>query len=436
MAWGFSAEPEFQEKLDWIREFIDTEVKPLDVVLAQEEIYRNKSHPAHEHVLRPLQEKVKAKGLWACHLDPALGGQGYGQLKLALMNEIIGRSVWAPWTFGSQAPDSGNAEIIAHYGTQEQKDEYLMPLLEGKINSTFSMTEPQSGSDPREFTCTAVRDGDEWVINGEKYFSSNLRYCKFAIVMVITSPDAPIKNAASMFLVPKDTPGVNIIRNVRLGPETAVEGSHAYVRYDNVRVPADALLGGEGNGFVIAQTRLGGGRLHHAMRTIGVIQRCLDMMCERALSRRSHGELLSQKQMVQDVLATSWIEIQQFRLQVLYAAWTVDQVGGHNARKEIAGVKIATAKIFQDVVVRAMRLHGGLGLSNEMPFFDMLQVALAMGIADGASEVHKVTIARLILREYEPQEGLWPRDHRPSQLEKMRESHPHLFEYAEMDLPS
>ena len=436
MAWDFSTEPEFQEKLDWIREFIDTEVKPLDVVLAQEEIYRNKSHPAHENILRPLQEKVKAKGLWACHLGPELGGQGYGQMKLALMNEIIGRSSWAPWAFGSQAPDSGNAEIIAHYGTEAQKQEYLIPLLEGKINSTYSMTEPQGGSDPKEFTCSAVREGNEWVINGEKYYSSNLRYCKFAIVMAITSPGAPVKSGFSMFLVPMSTAGINLIRNVRLGAENGVEGSHAYVRYENVRVPLENLLGGEGNGFVIAQTRLGGGRLHHAMRTIGAVQRCLDMMCERALSRKTQGETLAQKQMVQDVIASSWIEIEQFRLQVFHAAWKVDQVGGYGARKEIAGVKVATAKIFHDVVVRAMRLHGGLGLSNEMPFFDLLQIALAMGIADGASEVHKVTIARQILKGYEAHDGLWPREHRPTLLEGMKITHPHLFEYAEMKLPA
>ena len=202
MAWDFSTEPEFQAQLDWIRAFVDREVKPLDVLLPQEEIYRNKSHPAHANILRPLQDKVKVQGLWACHLGPELGGQGYGQLKLALMNEIIGRSAWAPWAFGSQAPDSGNAEIIAHYGTQAQKDAYLKPLLEGRINSTFSMTEPQGGSDPKVFTCSAVREGEEWLINGEKYFSSNLRYCAFAIVMAVTNPDAPVKNGSSMFLVP------------------------------------------------------------------------------------------------------------------------------------------------------------------------------------------------------------------------------------------
>ncbi|HEY3833752.1 MAG TPA: acyl-CoA dehydrogenase family protein, partial [Acidimicrobiia bacterium] len=359
--------------------------------------------------------------LWACHLGPDLGGLGYGQTKLALINEILGRSTFAPMTFGCQAPDSGNAEILAHYGTDEQKAKYLQPLLDGKIVSCFSMTEPQGGSDPGVFQCRAEKDGDEWVINGEKWFSSNLKYAAFAIVMAVTDPDVPIYQGASMFLVPTDTPGVNIIRNVGIGGEPMGEGSHAYVHYDNVRVPADNVLGGPGQAFVIAQTRLGGGRIHHAMRTVGMCQRAIDMMCERALSRTTQGSSLASKQMVQEYVADSWIELHQFRLMVLHAAWVIDQVGGHKARKEIAAVKVATAKVLKDIVFRAMHVHGSLGVSNEMPLIGLWTMAPVMGIADGPTEVHKVTVARQVLKSYEPAPGLFPTQHLPPRVAAARE---------------
>src|SRR5256714_6739526 len=340
MAWDFSTEPEFQQKLDWITEFVSSEVEPLDLAFDSHLVY-DKNHPVHEKVVRPLQDEVRARDLWACHLGPELGGKGYGQLKLALMNEILGRSTWAPSVFGSQAPDSGNAEIIAHYGTDEQKDRYLQPLLDGRISSCYSMTEPQAGADPQQFRCRADRDGDEWVINGEKWFSSNLRYAAFAIVMAISDPDVSVYQGASMFLVPTDTPGVNIVRNVGLGGEREGEGSHAYVRYDNVRVPAEALLGGEGQAFVIAQTRLGGGRIHHAMRTIGLSHKALDMMCERALSRETQGSRLSDKQFVQGYIADSYAQLLQFRLMVLYTAWEIDKFNDYKkVRKDIAAVKV------------------------------------------------------------------------------------------------
>ena len=215
-----------------------------------------------------------------------MGGQGYGQVKLALLNELLGRSRWAPSVFGCQAPDSGNAEILAHFGTAEQKAKYLQPLLDGTISSCYSMTEPHAGADPTLFTTRAVRDGDEWVINGEKWFSSNARYASFFLVMAVTNPDVSAYEGMSMFIVPAETPGVTILRNVGVGSERAGEGSHGYVRYDDVRVPADHLLGGEGGAFGIAQTRLGGGRIHHAMRTIAQVRKAFDMMCERALSRQ------------------------------------------------------------------------------------------------------------------------------------------------------
>jgi len=426
--WDFSTEPEFQEKLDWIDQFVREEIEPLDYVFSSHVVY-DRSHPVHEKVIKPLQEEVKKRDLWACHLGPELGGKGYGQLKLALMNEILGRSVFAPMVFGCQAPDSGNAEILAHYGTEEQKAKYLQPLLNGDIVSCYSMTEPQAGSDPQEFKCRAWRDGDEWVIDGEKWFSSNLRYASFAIVMAVTDPEVPVYQGTSMFLVPTDTPGIEIIRNVGLGSEPPGEGSHAYVRYNHVRVPAENLLGEEGQAFVIAQTRLGGGRIHHAMRTIAVCKKAFDMMCERALSRHTQGEVLAKKQMVQEMIADSYIELQSFRLQVLYAAWKIDQVGGAKARREIAVVKVLTPQVLHDIAYRALHLHGSLGTSNEMPLMGMYMMAPVMGIADGPTEVHKVTVARQVLKDYKPAEGLFPSMHLPPLQEEARKRFADLLEH-------
>ena len=428
MSWDFQTEPEFQEKLDWLTDFVQREVEPIDLAFPHEVVY-DKSHPMHDELIAPLQEQVKAQGLWACHLGPDLGGLGYGQVKLALMNEVLGRSSFAPLTFGCQAPDSGNAEILAHYGTDAQKERFLQPLLDGKIVSCFSMTEPQGGADPGVFTCRAERDGDEWVINGEKWFSSNLKYAAFAIVMAVTDPDVPIYQGASMFLVPTDTPGINIVRDVGIGGEPMGSGSHAYVRYENVRVPADHVLGGPGQAFVIAQTRLGGGRIHHAMRTIGMCQRAIDMMCERALSRFTQGSVLASKGAVQEYVADSWIELHQFRLMVLHAAWVIDQVGGHKARKEIAAVKVMTAKVLKDIVFRAMHLHGSLGVSNEMPLIGMWTMAPVMGIADGPTEVHKITVARQVLKQYSPAPGLFPTAHLPERVAEAKAKYAHLMDH-------
>jgi acyl-CoA dehydrogenase len=393
----------------------------------------NKGSAFYEEAIRPLQQIVKDRGLWSCHLTPEFGGQGYGQVQLAYMNEILGRSQFGPTVFGNQAPDSGNAEIIAHYGTPEQKAKYLEPLLDGRISSCYSMTEPQGGADPGVFTCSAVRDGDEWVIDGEKWFSSSLRYASFLIVMVITDPDVAVHKGASMFLVPADSPGIEVVRNVGVGQEHDGHGGHAYVRYNSVRVPADHLLGGEGQAFAIAQTRLGGGRLHHAMRTVGAVSRCLDMLCERALSRTTQGELLARKQATQEKIADSFIELLQFKLQVLHAAWVVDQKGGHAARKEIAAVKVATPKVYREAVLRTMQLHGALGVSNEMPLANMLMASVTMGIADGPTEVHKFTVAREVLKEYSPAEGDWPSEHLPERRAAARADYADLLERSIAD---
>jgi len=426
MAWDFETDAEFQRELDWMDAFVRDEVEPLDLVLGEAYDLRD------EQVRRfttPLKERVKERGLWACHLGPDLGGPGYGQLKLALMNEILGRTRFAPIVFGCQAPDSGNAEILAHYGTQGQKDRYLKPLLNGDIVSCYSMTEPHAGADPTLFTTRAVRDGNEWVINGEKWFSSNARWSSFLIVMAVTDPEVDAHGGMSMFIVPTETPGVKIIRNVGVGMERPEHASHAYIRYDNVRVPADHLLGKPGGAFVIAQTRLGGGRIHHAMRTIAQLRKAFDLMCERALSRDVRGGKLADLQMTQEKIADSWIEIEQFRLLVLRTAWLIDKYKDYKkVRKDIAAVKVAMPKVLHDVVYRAMHLHGSLGVSDEMPFAGMLMGAAVMGIADGPTEVHKVTVARQVLREYKGVDGLFPSGHLPTRKAAARERFAHLLE--------
>jgi len=339
MAWDFETEPEFQVKLDWADAFVREEVEPLDLVWGGLEF--TPPDDTLRKIIDPLKDEVRRQKLWATHLGPDLGGEGYGQLRLSLLNEILGRSSWAPIIFGCQAPDTGNAEIIAHYGTPEQKDRYLRPLLEGELFSCYSMTEPHAGADPTMFQTRAVKDGDEWVINGQKFFSSNARTAAFLIVMVVTNPDVSPYNGMSMFLVPTDTPGINIVRDIGLGGEHLGEGSHALIHYEDVRVPAEALLGGEGQAFAIAQTRLGGGRIHHAMRTIGLATQALDMMCERALSRETQGSILADKQFVQGYIADSYAQLTQFRLFVLYTAWSIDKYNDYRrVRKDIATVKV------------------------------------------------------------------------------------------------
>jgi acyl-CoA dehydrogenase len=426
MSWDFETEPEFQRELDWMDAFVRDEIEPLDLVFRNP--YDVTDRRARDAV-KPLKQRVKERGLWACHLGPELGGLGYGQLKLALMNEILGRSRWAPSIFGCQAPDSGNAEILAHYGTPEQKARFLAPLLEGDIHSCYSMTEPHAGADPTAFKTRARRDGDHWVIRGEKWFSSNARWSEFLIVMVVTNPDVSPYQGMSMFIVPTGTPGVEIVRNVGIGQEHHDDAGHAYIRYNDVRVPADHLLGKEGSAFVIAQTRLGGGRVHHAMRTVAQLRKAFDMMCERALSRETQGERLSEKQMVQERIADSWIEIEQFRLLVLRTAWLIDKYKDYKrTRKDIAAIKVAMPKVLHDVAQRAMHLHGALGVSDEMPFTGLMLAAEVMGIADGPTEVHKVTIAKQVLRDYKPADGLWPTEHLPTKRAAARERLAHLLE--------
>ena len=405
--WSFETDADFQQQLDWIDYFVNKEVAPLDHLLGSQ---WNIHDPNFKRLVRPLQAKVRERGLWACHLGPELGGQGYGQVKLALMNELFGRARFGPIVFGAQAPDTGNAEILAHYGTPAQKQQFLEPLLANDIVSCFSMTEPQGGADPLVLTTSAVADGDQWVIDGEKWFSSNARYAAFFIVMAVTDPEAAPYRRMSMFIVPADTPGIEIKRNLTFYGEPAA--THAYMRYNQVRVPAENMLGGRGDAFVVAQVRLGGGRLHHAMRTVAQARRALEMMCERALSRVTKGELLAHKQMVQEKIADSWVQLRQFRLLVLETAWLIDKHHDYKmVRKNIAAVKAVMPQVLHDIAARALHLHGSLGLSTEMPFADWVMNSYHVGLADGPTEVHKITVAREVLKEFEPAKDLFPDYH-------------------------
>lgn len=427
--WDFSTEPEFQRKLDWMLDFVKRECEPLDLLYPGHATIYDTQHRASRAIIRPLQKEVKAQGLWACHLDPHLGGKGFGQLKLGLMNEIIGRSSWAPTVFGTAAPDTGNAEILAMFGTAEQKRAYLQPLLDGDIVSCFSMTEPQGGADPKQFQCRAWQEGEEWVIDGEKWFSSNARYAAFLIVMAVTDPEAPPHSRMSMFVVPAETPGVEIIRNVgTMSGHGDADASHGYIRYNKVRVPADAMLGGPGEGFKVAQARLGGGRVHHAMRTVGRCNRAFEMMVERSVSRKTQGKLLADHQFVQGAIADSAIEIAQFRLLVLHTAWVIDTQPHGAARTGIAMCKVAMAKLMHDVVYRAMHLHGSLGVTGETILSEMWQSLPSLGLADGPTEVHKVQVAKAFTRHAAPATGLFPSYHVLPQLQEIRRRYADILE--------
>jgi acyl-CoA dehydrogenase len=415
MAWDFSTEPEFQEKLDWMRQFLDDEILPLET------IQYDVTDAEWDRLIAPLKQQVKERELWACHLDHELGGQGYGQVKLALMHEILGRSGIAPGIFGNQAPDSGNAELLAIGANDDQRKRWLQPLLDGELRSAYSMTEPEvAGSDPTLLQTQAVLDGDEYVINGHKWFTSNGSIADFLIVMVVTNPDVHAYQGASMIVVPTATPGVRIARDVpnMHHPEPTLPGKrqpggHAEIYYDNVRVPKENLIGNPGDGFVLAQKRLGPGRIHHAMRWIGQARRAFDMMCERALSRYSHGSLLAEKQMIQDFIAESLIDIETAKMLCMKAAWHMDQYGSSKSRVEIAAIKVYGTRMLYNVIDRSIQVHGALGYTTDLPLEEMYRNARASRLVDGADEVHKVTIARQTLKGYRGVQG-WPSEHVPT----------------------
>src|SRR3954454_22330167 len=348
------------ERLEQVKAFMAERVLPNEAAIERQDEHG-------EAVLAGLQDEVRASGLWAPHVPPEAGGTGTGFLDYAYLNEHIGRSMWGQRVFGCQAPDAGNAEILHLFGTDEQKERWLQPLVAGDIRSFFSMTEPEvPGSDPTTLRTRAIRDGDEWLINGHKWFSSGADGAAFGIVMAVTDPDADPHMRASQIIVPADTPGVDVVRPiVVMGHPGKGWTTHCEVRYTDVRVPATNLLGGEGAGFLIAQKRLGPGRIHHVMRWLGQMQRAFELMCEYSLQRETFGEALARKQTVQNWVADSYAEIQACRLMTLDAAHKID--AGDEARVEVSAIKFFAAKVLQDVIDRAIQVHGALGITDETP---------------------------------------------------------------------
>jgi acyl-CoA dehydrogenase len=347
-----------------------------------------------------LRAEAKKQGLWAPHMPPEAGGSSGSFLVYAHLNEEIGRSLWGQLVFGCQAPDAGNAEILWHFGTDEQKERWMRPLVAGEVRSFFSMTEPEvPGSDPTTLRTTALRDGEDWVIDGHKWFSSGAEGAAFGIVMAVTDPDAEPHRRATQIVVPADTPGVEIVRAIpTMGHRGRGWTTHCEVRYTGVRVPVENTLGEVGDGFRIAQKRLGPGRIHHVMRWLGQMQRAFELMCSYALERESFGGPLADKQTVQNWIADSAAEIQACRLMTLDAAHKID--GGDEARVEVSVIKFYAARVLHDVVDRAVQVHGARGLTDETPLAGMLALARGARIYDGPDEVHRMVVARRILTSF------------------------------------
>ena len=378
------------------RAFMEEHVYPNERALSTDD----------QELIRSLQAKVKEAGLWAPHVPPEAGGSGKGFLAYALLNEEIGRSTYAQLVFGCQAPDAGNAEILHMFGTPEQKDRWLFPLVAGEIRSFFSMTEPEvSGSDPTTLRTRAVRDGDEWVIDGHKWFSSGADGAAFGIVMAVSDPDAPAHSRASQIIVPADTPGVEVVRPIPvLGHAGSGWSTHCEVWYRGVRVPVENMLGEPGDGFRIAQKRLGPGRIHHVMRWLGQMQRAFELMCSYSLEREAFGSRLADKQTIQNWIADSAAGIHACRLMTLDAARKIDE--GDEARVEVSVIKFFAAQVLHDVIDRAIQVHGARGLTDETPLAEMYANARAARIYDGPDEVHRMVVSRRILKEFE-NGGVW-----------------------------
>jgi len=375
------------------RAFMDEHLFPVEAEIARED-------DEAQRLLVDLRARAKEAGLWAPHLPPEAGGSGEGFLAYAYLNEEIGRTVWGQYVFNCQAPDAGNGEILHHFGTAEQKERFLRPLVEGTTRSFFSMTEPDVGSsDPTQLRMRAVREGDEWVLNGVKWFSSGAEDAGFGVVMALTDPDAPPHRRYSQLLMPADTPGLTITPVAVLGHRGRGWTTHCEVAYDGVRIPVENTLGEPGDGFRIAQKRLGPGRIHHVMRWLGQMQRALDLLCRRALDREVFGGRLADKQTVQNWIAESAAQIHACRLMTLDAAHKIDE--GEEARVEISLVKFYAAQALHDVVDRAVQVHGALGLTERSPLSAMYTLARGGRIYDGPDEVHRMVVSRRILREYE-----------------------------------
>ena len=392
-----------KELLERLRAFMDEHVYPNERETEQaidREVDRDTPFP---EILIELRAKARAEGLWNLFLPNGEFGPGLTNLEYGALCEEMGRAtIVAPYVFNCQPPDSGNMEILAEHATTEQRKLYLEPLLDGEIRSCYSMTEPDTaGSDPTGLACAAELDGSDWVINGRKWWTTNALGASVAIVMTVTDPDAPKHARATMLLVPTNTPGFNLVRPLANHGHTAGPG-HWEIEYDNCRVPADiGTLGARQSGFKIAQDRLGPGRIHHCMRLIGVAERALELMCQRAKSREMFGTVLAERQFVQDFIATSRAEIDQARLVTWHAAWKLDQVGNREAREELSITKLVVPEMALKVVDRAIQVWGGAGVSEDTPLAGMYRYNRMIRIGDGADEVHKQVIARMELAKVE-----------------------------------
>ena len=390
--------PEVRELREQVRDLMDRLVYPSEPLLDRED-------DEAEALVKELRAEVRAAGLWAPHIGPEAGGSGRGFVAYAFLNELIGRSAWAPLIFGCQAPDAGNAEILHLFGSPAQRERWLRPLVAGDVRSFFSMTEPEvSGSDPTGLRTTAVRDGDDWVIDGHKWFSSGAEGAAFGIVMAVTDPGAEPHRRMSQIIVPATTQGVELVRAIPvMGHRGRGWSTHCEVRYHGVRVPLANTIGAPGDGFRIAQRRLGPGRIHHVMRWLGQMQRGFELMCTRALEREAFGSRLADKQTVQNWIADSAAEIHACRLMTLDAAHKID--AGDEARVEVSVIKFYAARVLNDVIDRAIQVHGALGITDDSPLAGMYVQARAARIYDGPDEVHRMVVARQVLKAFESGDG-------------------------------
>ncbi|MGN6254509.1 MAG: acyl-CoA dehydrogenase family protein [Solirubrobacterales bacterium] len=397
----FTPSPEVAKLRERVLDFMDEEIYPQEREIMEaldEEVGPGVPYPQR---LVELREKAKAEGLWNLFMPDERFGPGLTNWEYGLLCEEMGRSpMAAPMAFNCSAPDTGNMEILAEHGTPEQRERWLEPLLEGKIRSCFSMTEPEvSGSDPTLLQARAVLDGDEWVIDGHKWFTSGAMGADLAIAMVVTDPDAHPYGRASMICVPTDTPGFNLVRPISVMGHDGGPG-HCEIRYEGCRVPKENLLGERGAGFAIAQDRLGPGRIHHCMRAIGTAERAHEMMCRRANERSAFGGPLGDKQFVQESIAASRMEIDQARLLTIFAAWKMDTEGKRAARQQISAIKIVAANMVMDVLDRAIQVHGSLGMTDDTPLAIMWRFSRMLRLADGPDEVHKMVLARRELNRW------------------------------------
>ncbi|MEX2287196.1 MAG: acyl-CoA dehydrogenase family protein [Planctomycetaceae bacterium] len=396
----FSIPDRMQKVLADVREFLHRHVYPLEPRLQSEPF--SKLAPTLEN----KRKLVRDMGYWAPQIPTAYGGMGLEFMHHALMSEELGRTPLGHYVFGCQAPDAGNMEILIEFGTPAQKERYLQPVADGAQRSCFAMTEPGcAGSNPVWMHTAAVSDGDDYVINGHKWFASAADGAAFAVVMAVTNPDAEPHKRASQIIVPTSTPGFKLVRNISvMGHAGDGWPSHGEVRFENVRVSKANLLGREGEGFAIAQARLGPGRIHHCMRWIGICERAFDLMCRRAATRElAPGDLLGSRQTIQNWIAESRAEINAARLTVLHAAWMIDKVGAKEAREEVSLIKFSVADVMMKVIDRALQVHGALGVTDDTILSYFYRHERAARIYDGPDEVHKTVVAKHVLKRYSAQ---------------------------------